>query len=70
MRCSVLSDAAYKGDIEQDRISTTVANGLRGTLVPLPGGYKVYNPAGWISKVTQIEWVLSFPVCVIYVLIL
>ncbi|KAJ3554467.1 hypothetical protein NPX13_g10604 [Xylaria arbuscula] len=55
MRCSVLSDAAYKGDIEQDRISTIVANGLRGKLVPLPDGYKVYNPAGWISKVTQID---------------
>ncbi|KAI0976383.1 hypothetical protein F4678DRAFT_456711 [Xylaria arbuscula] len=55
MRCSVLSDAAHKGDIEHDRISTIVANGLRGTLVPLPDGYKVCNPAGWISKVTQID---------------
>ncbi|KAI1122189.1 hypothetical protein F5Y10DRAFT_271324 [Nemania abortiva] len=55
IRCSVLSDAAYKGDIEQDRISTIVANSLRGTLVSLPDNYKVFNPAGWISKVTQID---------------
>ncbi|KAI3322880.1 hypothetical protein HD806DRAFT_544927 [Xylariaceae sp. AK1471] len=55
VHCHTLTEASDKGPEDQGRISQMVANGLRGSLIPLPDDCELFIPAAWISKVANIN---------------